>query len=47
MEKKDYVFQINYSTSRGALLSEGTQSGSDATPLRVPARGGVLLYGIL
>ena len=34
-------FRFNYSTPRGALLSEGTQRGSNATPLRVPACGGV------
>ena len=38
MEKKRLTsFRFHYSTPRGALLSEGTQRGSDATPLRVPA----------
>ena len=38
MEKKRLAsFRFHYSTMRGALLSEGTQRGSDATPLRVPA----------
>ena len=31
------LFQINYSTSRGAPFSGGTQRCSNAAPLRVPA----------
>ena len=30
-------FQFHYSTTRGELFAEGTQRGSNATPLRVPA----------
>ena len=37
IEEKTGVFSINYSTPRGAPFSGGTQRGSDATPLRVPA----------
>ena len=35
--EKTSSFRFDYSTMRGALLSEGTQRGSNATPLRVPA----------
>ena len=43
IEEKTSSFRFNYSTPRGAPFSGGTQRGSDATPLRVPARGGVWL----
>ena len=41
------LFQINYSTSRGAPFSGGTQRDSSAIPLRVPASGGVWLSNLL
>ena len=44
MEKKRLAsFRFHYSTPRGAPFSGGTQRGSNATPLRVPASGGVWL----